>query len=114
MAKCHLNLEKACQFLQGMQVTRLDGVANAVSAKMEALEVKPNRKAHKAFPISAEEQLPGGNVRGLLRWIETADNGDAESLQVLEAVISARLRAAGRQPKPNKVEALTDGPLTTK
>ena len=96
----NLNLLAACNYVQAVPITDMDGLWFALVSKMSRLGVAENKRAAKSAGQTAS---PTGNMRGLFRWIhsldESATDEDKAHLQCLHAVVRNRFSAAGYAPK---------------
>lgn len=94
----NLNLEGAVRYLNVVPPAKLDGLAQALTAKLDELGVTPTSPLAPATQVGQE---PSGNVRGVLRFIEsvTADSDPAvvADLQALAGTVLARTGAINLQ-----------------
>lgn len=123
MAK-HLNLAHTVCYLNSMPVSHLDGVWNAVQAKMAELGLVENRRSLRRLPEIEYAESPSGNLGGVTEWVRdlsppveltSADvatktrateewTEQTDKLVMLQAVISERFSQARYKPKTPRIE----------
>lgn len=123
MAK-NLDLIHTVVYLNAHQISHLDGVWNAVVAKMAELGVAENLRAVRRLPDFEYCESPSGSLRGVIDWVtdlsppvelhssdaavkaaaETQWAQDTDKLVMIHAVIAQRFSAAHYKPKVPRVE----------
>ena len=106
-----INLEGVVRYLNTVEVKKLEGLKEALEDKAKELGVEPGKVVTPAIDPGQE---PSGNIRSVLRFIEscTADSSaeDKATLGVLLACVCGRTGAAGLVAKPRVAAETAEGP----
>ena len=123
MAK-NLDLVHTITYLNAHQVSHLEGLWNAIVAKMSELAVPENLRAVRRLPDFEYCDSPSGSLRGVIDWVvdlsppvelnsadpavkaaaEAAWAADTDKLVMIHAVIAQRFSTAHYKPKVPRVE----------